>query len=189
MGPFLDEAHPTIQNGSITIPNGPPTMESLFKHQISSRLRSITDTQIILIPHVRDIVSSHAVWPQEGFSRAVLDLPKNVRCLTNPAVFGLGETTIGISTNDILRGISLEECIKYIHVLTNLNVRNPINTGLYDRLPNYILQQRHFYPLFPARVEARVAVQESGLGEFVGGTPDILILPSELQYFAKVSIS
>jgi hypothetical protein len=25
----------------------------------------------------------------------------------------LGETTIGISTNDILRGISLEECTKY----------------------------------------------------------------------------
>ena len=48
------------------------------------------------------------------------------------------------------------------------------------------MQQRHFYPLFPARTEARVALQESGLGEFVGGTPDILILPSELQYFAKV---
>src|SRR2546423_9840219 len=63
--------------------------------------------------------------------------------------------------------------------------RNPVNQGLYDRLPNYILQQRHFYPLFPGRAEARVALQESGLGEFVGGTPDILILPSELQYFAK----
>jgi DNA polymerase alpha subunit B len=112
MGPFLDEAHPSIQNGIAHIPNGPPTMESLFKHQISSRLRTITDTQIILIPHIRDIISPHAVWPQEAFSRIQLELPKNVRCLTNPAVFGLGETTIGISTNDILRGISLEECIK-----------------------------------------------------------------------------
>jgi len=65
--------------------------------------------------------------------------------------------------------------------------RNPVNQGLYDRLPNYIMQQRHFYPLSPARSEARVAIQESGLGEFVGGTPDILILPSELQYFAKVA--
>ena len=64
--------------------------------------------------------------------------------------------------------------------------RNPTSVGLYDRLVNYILQQRHFYPLFPARSDARVAVQESGLGEFVGGTPDIVILPSELQYFAKV---
>jgi hypothetical protein len=27
------------------------------------------------------------------------------------------------------------------------------------------------------------------LGDFVGGTPDILILPSELQYFAKVDHS
>ena len=50
------------------------------------------------------------------------------------------------------------------------------------------MQQRHFYPLFPARPEARVALQESGLGEFVGVTPDILLLPSELQYFAKVRI-
>ena len=67
-----------------------------------------------------------------------------------------------------------------------VDLRNPTLVGLYDRLPSYILQQRHFYPLFPARTEARVAIQESGLGEFVGGTPDILILPSELQYFAKV---
>ena len=74
---------------------------------------------------------------------------------------------------------------KYPHKV-NLDCRNPVNTGLYVRLPNYILQQRHFYPLFPARIEALVAIQESGLGEFVGGTPDILILPSELQYFAKV---
>ena len=67
-----------------------------------------------------------------------------------------------------------------------LTFRNPANTGLYDRLPNYILQQRHFYPMYPARSEARVALQQSGLGEFVGGTPDVLIFPSELQYFAKV---
>jgi len=113
MGPFIDEAHPSIQNGTVSIPpNGPPTMETLFKHEISSRLRQISDTQIILVPHVRDITSSHAVWPQEAFSRTHLDLPKNARCLTNPTVFGLGETTIGISTNDILRGISLEECTK-----------------------------------------------------------------------------
>jgi len=113
MGPFLDDAHPTIQSGTFQLPAGvPPTMESLFKEQISSRLRTLTETQIILIPHVRDIISPHAVWPQEAFSRASLDLLKNVRCLTNPSIFSLGETTIGISTNDILRGISLEECIK-----------------------------------------------------------------------------
>lgn len=71
-------------------------------------------------------------------------------------------------------------------VRQNLIHRNPVNQGLYERLPNYILQQRHFYPLFPARPEARVALQESALAEFVGATPDILILPSEFQYFAKV---
>ena len=113
MGPFLDESHPGIQNGTFQITTGPPTMESLFKQEFSARLRGIPDTQIILIPHVRDILSSHAVWPQEALPRSSLDLPKNVRCLTNPAVFGLGETTIGISTNDILRGISLEECLQY----------------------------------------------------------------------------
>lgn len=117
MGPFIDEAHPSIQNGSVEIPNGPPTMENLFKHHISSRLRMLTDIQIILVPHIRDVVSSHAVWPQEALSRQFLDLPKNVRCLTNPTIFGLGETTIAISTCDILRGISLEECTKshYFH--------------------------------------------------------------------------
>lgn len=76
---------------------------------------------------------------------------------------------------------------KVMILLGVVNGRNPVNSGLYDRLPNYIMQQRHFYPLFPARTEARVALQESGLGEFVSVTPDILILPSELQYFAKVT--
>ena len=75
---------------------------------------------------------------------------------------------------------------KFVLGKSLLTFRNPDNTGLYDRLPNYILQQRHFYPLFPARSEARLAIQESGLAEFVGGTPDMLILPSELGYFAKV---
>jgi len=111
MGPFLDEAHPTIQKGTATIHSGPPTMESLFKQEISARLRTLSpETQIILIPHTRDIVSPHGVWPQDPLPRLNLDLPKNVRCLTNPTVFSLGETTIGVSTNDILRGISLEEC-------------------------------------------------------------------------------
>jgi DNA polymerase alpha subunit B len=114
MGPFLDEAHPGIQNGSIPIPAGhPPTMESLFKLQISARLRNLTDTQILLVPHVRDVVSPHAVWPQQALSRQALDLPKNVNCTTNPCIFSLGDVTFGVSTNDILRGISLEECTKY----------------------------------------------------------------------------
>jgi|SRR5262245_4274011 len=113
MGPFIDEAHPAIQNGTVDIPTHlPPTLTSVFKHEISSRLHSIPDSQIILIPHVRDTASSHAVWPQEAFSRSTLDLPKNVRCLTNPTTFGLGELAIGLSTNDIVRGISLEECTK-----------------------------------------------------------------------------
>jgi len=112
MGPFLDESNSNIQNGTTEIMGSPPTMETLFKEQISSRLRLITDTQIILIPHVRDVISSHAVWPQERFSKNLLDIPKNVQCLTNPTVFSIGETTIGVSTNDILRGISLEECTK-----------------------------------------------------------------------------
>lgn len=71
----------------------------------------------------------------------------------------------------------------------SLIVRNPTRTGLYERLPSYILEQRHFYPLFPPRPDSRVAIQESGLGEFLGGTPDILILPSELQYFVKVGLN
>ena len=114
MGPFLDESHPSIQKGTIPIAQGlPPTIESLFKQEISSRLRTLNpETQIILIPHVRDICSPHAVWPQDPLPRLSLDLPKNVRCLTNPTVFSLGEVTVGVSTNDILRGISLEECTK-----------------------------------------------------------------------------
>jgi DNA polymerase alpha subunit B len=123
MGPFIDETHPNVQNGTVQIPgNFPPTVESLFKYYISSRLKEITHTQIILVPHVRDIVSSHAVWPQEAFSRLALDLPKSVRCLTNPSIFGLGEITIGVSTNDILRGLNLEECAKYTEPHTENNV-------------------------------------------------------------------
>lgn len=176
MGPFLDETNPAVQNGSIAMPPGANTMQDYFKAEFSSRLRTISSTtQILLIPHTKDIISPHSIWPQDSFPRQCLDLPKNVRCLTNPTVFSIGETTIGISTNDILRPLSLEECTK-----------SPSNTAVYERLPSYVMQQRHFYPLFPGRSESRVSVQESGLGEFVGGTPDVLVLASELQYFARV---
>lgn len=52
----------------------------IFKEQISARLQRLLDvspaTTIILVPSVRDIVSTHVAFPQAMLDKETLGLPK-----------------------------------------------------------------------------------------------------------------
>jgi len=76
-GPFIDSAHPLIQTGDFDLEDGNEdgTIEDLFRQKISRKLQRITNSLIILIPSVRDAVSKHTAFPQEGLKRKHLDLP------------------------------------------------------------------------------------------------------------------
>lgn len=199
-GPLIDITHPMIAAG--TLPHfphlkvQPQTLDDLFVKVMTPILKNIrSNIQVILIPSTRDAVSKHAAYPQDALDRKSLDLPKNFKCFANPATFQLGEVFFGCSNVDTFK--DMKEMTKG----GNTSMRDR-----FDRVSEHILQQRRFYPIFPGGIKkkllsnlegkkkiyehisgADVDVAYLGLTEFVGNfTPDIIIIPSELNHFARV---
>ncbi|AET41268.1 DNA-directed DNA polymerase alpha subunit POL12 Ecym_7448 [Eremothecium cymbalariae DBVPG len=195
-GPFLDISHPLIKTGGIPkFPNlkfQPRTMDEIFLKVLAPILKNLNPKiQVILIPSTKDVLSKHVSYPQDAFSRRELQLPKNFKCVTNPATFQLNELFFGCSNNDIFKDV------KEIPKGPNTLSKNRL-----DRVAEHILQQRRFYPLFPGNINtcktsddgtrehisgADLEVPYLGLTEFVGDfIPDVIIIPSELTHFARV---
>ena len=140
---------------------------------------------------MRDAVNKHVSWPQEPFDKKVLGLPKQAKVVTNPVTISLNEIVVGISAQDVLWDLRREE----------VKVGRTKESDLMARLPRHLIQQRHFFPLFPpgdrgslprTGTEEGVAtgmpidVSYLKLGEWLNVRPDMLITPSALSPFAKV---
>ncbi|EPY50026.1 DNA polymerase alpha B-subunit [Schizosaccharomyces cryophilus OY26] len=176
-GPFIDINHPILSTGNI--PDTQVTsLEDFFKERVSPILSKIS-CKCILLPHINDAISNHPAWPQDTFDRHTLGLPSNFICFPNPCIFSVNEVVFGISTNDILLHTSKEELF-----------RTPTHGNLFSRLVAHVIQQRHFYPLFPGGSLDRgnpsnIDISHLKLGELFKTVPDVLILPSDMRYFAK----
>jgi DNA polymerase alpha subunit B len=202
-GPFIDTEHPQIRTGDFELPSNYPvdpdraTINDLFKAYISSPLTKLTQAlpsiSVILCPSVRDAVSKHAAWPQDRLKRNELSLPKQVNIVTNPMLVSLNEILFGLSSQDVLDQIRSSE-------VTAGKVRQ---THILERGCRQVIEQRHFFPVFPPlepkRSEdendqytyvtsgASLDVSYLKLGEFLGAKPDVLVTPSVLPSFVKVS--
>ena len=201
IGPMLDIEHPLLASGDIDLPDGAEiepdraTLNDVFRILVGTPIRrlaqQIPSITIIMIPSVRDAVNKHVSWPQEPYDKKVLGLPKQARMVTNPVTISLNETLVGISASDILYDLRSEEIV----------VGKPKDNSLLARLPRHVIQQRHFYPLFPPR--DRTTLPKTGtdhgvatgmpldisylkLGEWLNIRPDLLITPSTLPPFGKV---
>jgi DNA polymerase alpha subunit B len=203
LGPFLDLEHPLIATGDFDMPDIPgldpdtATLTSLFRHFISKPLQqlcaAVPSITVMLVPSVRDAISKHVSWPQEQLPKKELGLPKQVRIVSNPVTLSLNESVIGLSSHDTLYELRKEE------VLGGW----PSEGNLLTRLPKYMIEQRHFSPIFPPssrdtlpRASGPNSVLPSGamvdisylkLGDWWNVRPDILITPSILPPFVKVS--
>ena len=110
---------------------------------------------------------------------------KKVKLLPNPCIISLNEIVIGISSADIMFHISNEEV-----------QRNPIEPNRLSRMAQHVIAQKHFYPLFPPPAKSALNAIASmpvdiawlRLCEIEKMMPDVLILPSGLGGFAKVSL-
>ena len=106
--------------------------------------------------------------------------------------FALNEITVGISAQDVLYDLRREEVIG----------GKPAEPNILARLASYLIDQRHFYPLFPptSQENSQKSGLENGLpigtgldtsylrlGEWLNVRPDVLITPSAITPFAKVS--
>ncbi|EFR04651.1 DNA polymerase subunit alpha B [Nannizzia gypsea CBS 118893] len=201
-GPFIDLEHPLIASGDFDLPElkgldpDTATLATLFKHCISRPLTQLAskvpNINIILIPSVRDAVSKHISWPQEILPKRELGLPpKQAKVVTNPVAISLNEIMVGLCASDTLYELRREEVVS----------GRPSESDLLSRLPRYLIEQRHFSPVFPPT--ARENLPKSGveenlqigsmldttylkLGDWWKARPDILITPSVLPGFVKV---
>ena len=200
-GPFLDIEHPLLASGDFDLPEGKgadsdATLNTAFRLWISTPLQrlcaAVPSITIILVPSLRDAVSKHVSWPQDQLPKKELGLglAKQVKMLPNPCTISLNETVIGISSQDILYELSREQ----------------VSGGgggqdLMTRLPRFLIEQRHFYPLFPpvsrhqlpkgSGPKATGACLDLGylkLGEWWNVRPDVLVVPSMLTPSVKVSL-
>ncbi|MCJ1284062.1 DNA-directed DNA polymerase alpha subunit pol12 [Xylographa opegraphella] len=201
IGPLFDIEHPLLATGDFDLPDDPSiepdkaTLTDAFRIMVAGPLRrlaqAVPSITIILVPSVRDAVNKHVSWPQEPFGKKELGLPKQARTVSNPVTISLNEIVIGISAQDILYDLRREEVV----------VGKPKENNMLARLPRHVIQQRHFFPLFPPvnREHLPKAATEEGLatgmpldisylklGEWLNVRPDVLILPSALTPFAKV---
>lgn len=202
-GPFLDTEHPLIASGDFDLPAeavvepDTATLSTVFKYLISpifQRLVAENPTiTVLLIPSVRDAISHHVSWPQEPFSKKDLglNLPKAVRIVGNPMTISLNEIVMGISSQDIISELRSEE-------ITGGKLEDP---ALLSRLPGYMIEQRHYFPLLPpmdrsklSRTGTEEGIPPGGmldlsylkLGEIINVRPDLLVVPSALPPFVKV---
>lgn len=194
-GPFVDIEHPLIRTGDFDLPPNYPispdkaTLTDLFRYYISRPLTELTQAHqkisVILIPSIRDAVSKHASWPQDRLNRKDLALPKQVSIVTNPVTLSINEVVLSISSLDVLDQLRGSEIV------------SGKGGDLLARLCKHLIQQRHFFPVFPpsssgTEVEGfrplgpGLDVSYLKLGEWLNVRPDILVVPSLLLPFAKV---
>lgn len=216
-GPFLDLEHPLVASGDFEdhlpadakIQPDRATINDVFRILIGQPLQRLAQAvptiTIIMVPSVRDVISKHTSWPQDGFPRQMSGLPKQVRVVMNPITISINEMIVGISTQDILSELRREN----VH---QGGKGQAFNDDLLARLSSNVIDQRHYFPVFPPQGrenlpkpaaipgevpevggEERLATGASldlgylKLGEWLNVRPDILVLPSVLNPFAKVS--
>lgn len=202
MGPFLDIEHPLLASGDFDLPevNGydqdTATLATMFRHCITAPLQklvaAVPSITVVLVPSVRDALSKHVSWPQEQLSKKELGLPKQVRMVSNPVTLSFNESVIGMCSHDVLYELRREEVLH----------GKPSEGNLLTRLSKYLIEQRHFSPIFPPcsrenlpkpgtesglATGAMLDVSYSKLGEWWNVRPDVLIVSSMLPPFVKVS--
>ncbi|KJR89097.1 DNA polymerase alpha subunit B [Sporothrix schenckii 1099-18] len=202
-GPFLDADHPLIATGDFDLPDDAvvdpdtATLTTVFRYLIAPALQRLAaanpSVTILLVPSVRDVIDKHVSWPQDAFPRRELGLPKAARIVGNPMTLSMNEMVVGVSLQDILYELRQEE-------VTGGRVAD---ANAISRACRYLLEQRHYFPLFPPvdrRRLPKTGVDEGRglatgpmldtsylkLGEMVNVRPDVLIVPSTLPPFAKV---
>ena len=202
VGPLLDIEHPVIASGDFELPDDPllepdrATLSDAFRILVSKPLQRVTESvpsiTIMIVPSARDAISKHVSWPQAALPKKELGLPKQARTVPNPVVVTCNDMVVGISAQDILYDLRLSEA----------SVGAVKETNMMTRLSRHIVHQGHFFPLFPPvnrsslpkpSIEDALATGTPldpsylKLGEWPNTRPDLLILPSALPPFAKVS--
>ncbi|XP_071547117.1 DNA polymerase alpha subunit B isoform X2 [Panulirus ornatus] len=165
LGPFLDATHPLVTSSELK-----ETHEAVF----SRCLRIITSlvenllTQVILVPSSRDVCSP-MMYPTPPYS-----VNGNVTCASDPALLDIEGVVVALTATDILFHLGKEE-ISY----------PPQGSDRLGRLTRHVLWQQSLYPLYPAPEGMCIDQEQAETHARLPCTPHVLVLPSDLRYFAR----
>ncbi|CAK9085599.1 DNA polymerase alpha subunit B (DNA polymerase alpha 70 kDa subunit) [Durusdinium trenchii] len=187
MGPFVDADHPQIISGRCKkeLDDGtqlPLTYQDIFEFVLQRIATVVGDgsTKVVLVPSTKD-VTHHVSFPQPAFSPAVMrDLngAQSIMLAPNPCTLRVQDVVIGVSTVDTVMHLAQEE-------ISKADPAKPKRPRLL-RLAEHMINQRCFYPIFPANAEAHIEfTQRAGL--LMETKPDILLLSSKLKHFVEVA--
>ncbi|KAL0580868.1 DNA-directed DNA polymerase alpha subunit pol12 [Marasmius crinis-equi] len=194
-GPFVDYTHPLVEKGDID-----ETPLALFHRIFLDPLRQLLDSSpgsiAILIPSVKDLISSHAVYPQREFGLEVTKGDPRIHLLPNPTRFSINGVAFAATSVDVLAHLRKEEVTKRGQEVDSVPPQTPedVGTNSMGNLCRHLLQQRSFYPVFPVNndltAEVNLDVTHSeGLKldaeDEVEYAPDVFILPSKFKQFSK----
>lgn len=216
MGPFVDVDHPLFKPGAVT--DVDLTFEEVFRFKISSKLEKVRKViphlQIVLIPSQKEATLEWVAYPQPPIGSSIRDhdhiqklqelglMTSNgqvwANLFPNPVQFTCNEVVVALSNLDSLRDL--------IQLGMTINPPQPPaaikQEGQQDQQPPpqpkdkfttsfaNIMDQRHFYPVFPHSAGACIDSTRC-LGSqpqdpcVLQVKPDILIMPSRLQYAIK----
>ncbi|CAK5284436.1 unnamed protein product [Mycena citricolor] len=196
LGPFIDAMHPLIQSG-----DSDSTPLNLFRTRFADPLRAYLDSvpgsMAVVVPSVRDLISSHAVYPQCELDAGTARNDTRIHLVSNPAWFSLDGVSFAATSEDVLFHIKKGEFVKRGGEVDSVPPILPedLGTDSMGNLSRQILQQRSFYPVFPVPQELSEEItlditHADGLklrpwNEGPEQSPDVLIVPSRLRQFAK----
>lgn len=170
LGPFID-----ADNSLFKTTGAPSTPEELFLCEFIGRIRLLTSRlphlRVLIVPSVRDLIAD-PVFPQPPLSPELAAEQASILLLPNPATLAINGTHIALSSSDVLLPLGVEEHCR-VHGGDRM-----------QRLCSYLLQQDSFWPLHPAPPGANIDYTVLPLLA-LGRTPDLLLVSSQLRYFAR----
>ena len=197
-GPFVNQNHEDIASGDLRC-RDPETgalrflsYDELFTqimNYIDSQLKGSKHTKVVLVPSTSEVNHMYPM-PQpplgiKSFDKTKMRAGDKMPVLTsNPTMIQLNDVSVGIVNTDVIKDMCINTCVKNPAPEQG---KAPQSRPKIDLVLQSILQQRSFYPLYPAGAGAPIE-WEQYKGLMFDQTPDILITPSDLMLFAKVSI-
>lgn len=190
----------------------PKNLDELFRAVVTPVLKKLDPSiQVVLLPSLKDSASKHASYPQSSLDRKRLGLPKNFKCFPNPSNFSINEIMVGASNADVFKdlkdiyksGVSPDKSKLFSnrferianHVFEQRRFY-PVFPGSVKRVVLPKEEGEKVTNLLDGMMGEELAETEVGGSSlevpYIGVTelshslPDVLIVPSELKYFAKV---
>ncbi|XP_020622597.1 DNA polymerase alpha subunit B-like isoform X1 [Orbicella faveolata] len=174
LGPFVDTKHDQIINGDLEEP-----FEDLFDRQVQQIVKATEKlaTTVVFVPSHRD-VHHDFVYPQPPFSTKVntaeFNAAERIHFVSDPCTLVVNNVSVGLSSMDVL-----------LHLASEETVCPPGSSDRFGRLLKHILHQHSYYPLHPPAEDVNIDYEQFEKYAMLPYNPDILILPSDLRYFAK----